>query len=441
MTFDGITLKDFIVKALLDLNFKSFTEVQKEVFKNINNSKNLLVKSKTGSGKTHAFLVPIFNDLDPKREEVQALIISPTKELALQTYKVCQHIASFSGDEINIKVYSGGTDRNKEIEYLENKQPQIVIATPGKVKDLVIDTNVLKVYTASYYVIDEVDMALDNGFKDEIDNVSNVLKDAKKMFFSATVSESILPFIKKYLENPIYIELKNLDELNIEHIWIPIKHYTRLEMLDKLTDIINPYLCIVFCNKKADIMDCYSLLKEKGYAVGEIHGNMTARERKQFLNSAQSLKYQYIVASDLASRGIDIDGVSHIINLDIPKDFEFYLHRSGRTGRMNYSGTVYSFYSELDNVYLNNLAKKDIEPIYKEIKNGELQDFKGRESRKKRIKPLNEVEKSARKHLGKPKKVTPGYKKKMEKEAKEIERRLYKNKNYQAKKALMKGKK
>ena len=145
MKFLNYEIKKYIASALTDLHFKDFSVVQKEVFSNLNKGKNLLVKSKTGSGKTHAFLVPIFNNLDEDLAEVQAVIVSPTAELANQTYKVAQHIASFSGKEIKVKVYNGGKDRLREIEELNSGQPQIVIATPGKLKDLAVDENVLKI--------------------------------------------------------------------------------------------------------------------------------------------------------------------------------------------------------------------------------------------------------------------------------------------------------
>lgn len=429
MKFSGYELKDYIVSAINDLHFKDFSEVQKEVFNNIISSRNLLVKSKTGSGKTHAFLIPIFNNLDEKKNEVQALIISPTTELALQTYKVAQHIASFSDSEINIKLYSGGTDRKKELEYLNKFQPQIVISTPGKLKDLAIDSNALKIYTAKYYIIDEVDMTLASGFEEEIDSVTETLKDSRMMFFSATMNDSILPFIKKYMPNNKYIEIKNFNELKIEHIWIPLKHKTNDERLLELLDVINPYLCIIFCNKKEEAEKVAGMLKSLKISCAEIHGNIDKRARKQILNDINDLKYQYIVASDLASRGIDIDGVSHVINYNIPRDFEFYLHRSGRTGRMNYSGIVYSFYSELDNEYLNNLSDRGVFPSYKDIKNRELVDFKGRNARKERVRPMNEKEKIARSLVKKPTKVTPGYKKKMNQEIKKITKKLYQEEN------------
>ena len=164
MQYLNYEIKDYIANALNDLRFKEFSEVQRNVFDNLNKGRNILVKSKTGSGKTHAFLIPIFNQLDLTKKEVQAVIVSPTKELADQTYKVAQHIASFCDTEIKIKSYSGGQDRIRDIEDLESNQPQIVIGTPGRIKDLAVDKNVLKIYTAKFYIIDEVDMVMDNGF-------------------------------------------------------------------------------------------------------------------------------------------------------------------------------------------------------------------------------------------------------------------------------------
>ncbi len=425
MKFDGYEIKDYIGKAIKDLRFVEFSEVQKNVFNKLKLNKNLLVRSKTGSGKTHAFLIPIFNNLDESKKQIQAVIISPTKELAMQTYKVAQHIASFCGETISIKLYSGGTDREKELVSLNNGQPQIVIATPGKIKDLAIEENALKIYTASYFVVDEVDMALDSGYAEDLDAVAGILKDTKMMFFSATISEKILPFAKKYLNSPEYIDIKNQDKLNIEHIWIPLKYRERYELLTTLMQTINPYLCIIFANKKGTVTEVAAKLRGDGYKVAEIHGDLSPRERKRILNDVNDLKYQYIVASDLAARGIDIDGVSHIINYEIPKDFEFYVHRSGRTGRMNYTGVVYSFYDDLDNVYLDNLNRKGIVPVYKSFKNGELEDYKGRNSRKDRIKPENDVQKLAKKFVAKPKKVTPGYKKKMREQTAAVAAKIY----------------
>lgn len=412
MNYSGYELKKYVKKAIEDLHFKEFSDVQKEVFKNFYNSdKNILAKSKTGSGKTHAFLIPIFESLDEKLNEVQATIIAPTKELAMQIYKVASHIASFSGDTINIKLYSGGTDRLKEIEKLKNNQPQIVIGTPGKIKDLAINENVLKIYSSKILVIDEVDMTFENGFQEELDEITAVCQNSRMMFFSATISEAVLPYLKKYMTNVEFTEIKDDSELNIKHIWIPLKYRERFDVLIDLLNTFQPYLCLIFANKKETVIDLAGKLQAKGYFVGQIQGDMSPRERKRVIEDANKLKYQFIVATDLAARGIDIPGISHIINYELPYDYEFYVHRSGRTGRMHNDGIVYTLYDELDNEYLDNLAKKKIKPFYYEIKNGELIEYKGRNTRAERIKPKTDYQKEASKYvpLGKKK---PGYKKK-----------------------------
>lgn len=427
MNFDGFEFKDYIVRALNDLGFKEFTEVQKAVFNRMKISKNILAKSKTGSGKTHSFLLPIFENLNEDDYSVQAVIVAPTKELSYQIYKVAQHIASFSKDRIDIRLYSGGTDRNKEIDRLKNSQPQIVIGTPGKVKDLAIDENVLKVFTAKYFVVDEVDMTFESGFSDDLDVVTSVLSDARLMFFSATMAESILPFIKKYMTNVEFIEIQSNNDAQIKHIWIPLKYKDRYEQLTNLLKCVQPYLCIIFANKKEVVVELAGKLAASGYFVGVMHGDLTPRERKRVLQECNKLKYQYLVATDLAARGIDIEGVSHIINYELPYDFEFYLHRSGRTGRMHKDGIVYSFYEDLDNAYLDNLAKKKVKPLYYELKNNELVEFKGRNTRADRIKPKTDYQKQAAKFVPKSQKVKPGYKKKRQAEIDEIAKRLKKN--------------
>ncbi|MDE6584089.1 MAG: DEAD/DEAH box helicase, partial [Anaeroplasmataceae bacterium] len=397
-------IKEYVHRALVDLKFETLTPVQKEVLNSVQFNKNILVKSKTGSGKTHSFLLPIFDALDEDNHTVFATIIAPTKELAMQTYKMAQQIASFSEKRIDIKLFCGGTDRLKEIEKLKSTTPQIVIGTPGKIKDLAIDENVLKIYTSKYFIVDEMDMALDGGYEEELDTIAKILKDSKMMFFSATMEDKILHFAKKYLNNPHIIDIKDSFETQIKHIWIPLKHKERIDMLKILLSTIQPYLAIIFANKKETVMEIAKELVSQGYFVGVMHGDLSPRERKRVLNDCKSLKYQYLVATDLAARGIDIEGVTHIIHYELPYNYEFYLHRSGRTGRMHRDGIVYTFYEEVDDAYLDNLAKKKITPEYFEIKNGELIPYKGRATRAARVKPKTDYQKEAAKFVPKPKK-------------------------------------
>lgn len=421
MLFLGYDFKDYIVKAIKDLHFKELSTIQKLVFDNLKTDKNIIAMSKTGSGKTHAFLLPIFNELDELDHNCQAIIVSPTMELARQIYKMAQHIASFSPNSIVIKVFYGGTDINREIEKLKTNPPQIVIATPGKLVDLAIDENVLKIHNAKYFIMDEADMIADS-FLEEVFKISEKFKDAKKMVFSATIREELEPILRKFLSNTItlQVENKNAASLKISHYLIPTKYRDKEEMLISMTKAINPYLAIIFANKKETVSLLYNLLKSNGVNCISLHGDLSIRERKRIVTEINNLKYQYVIASDMVARGIDILGVSHIINYELPKDFEFYIHRSGRTGRMYMDGICYSFY-DLDNeTYLINLEKRGVNFEYLDLKKDELVPYKSRNSRAERIKPENKEVTLAKKMIKKPDKVTPGYKKKYQQKIKEI---------------------
>jgi ATP-dependent RNA helicase CshB len=268
-------------------------------------------------------------------------------------------------------------------------------------------------------------MTFDETNLEDLDNIASVLNDARFMFFSATFSDKILPTMKKYITNVEFIDIKEAQN-QIKHIWIPLKYKDRYEVLKDLLGTMQPYLCMIFCNKKDTVIELAIKLSSDGYFVGMMHGDLSQRERKRILKECNELKYQFLVCTDIAARGIDIKGVSHIINYELPRDYEFYLHRSGRTGRMFNDGIVYSFYEELDNQYLDNLNKKDIKPEYFEIKNKELVPFKGRNSREARIKPKTNYELEAKKFVPKSDKVKPGYKKKREEQIKKIAESLKK---------------
>ncbi len=272
-------------------------------------------------------------------------------------------------------------------------------------------------------------MSFEAGFKDDLDSIVSVINDAKIMVFSATISEAILPSLKKYMTNVVTIDINNTNDTKISHIWLPLKHRERKDLLLSLLKIINPYLAIVFVNKKDTAKEVSQFLTSNGYFVGVIHGDLSPRERKRVLEDATKLKYQFVVATDLAARGIDIPGISHIINYELPYDYEFYLHRSGRTGRMYNDGIVYSFYEEVNDQYLDNLNKKGIKPEYFDIKNDEIVPFKGRNTRKDRVKPKTNYELEASKYIPKSTKVKPGYKKKRQAAVNELADKLRKNDN------------
>jgi ATP-dependent RNA helicase CshB len=424
--------KAYLNDALAAIHFDMLTDVQTKVIELNDKDQDLIVEAKTGSGKTHAFLLPILDDLNEDLNEVQAVIIAPTRELAIQIERFARELTEHSPKHISIDTLTSGEDRNQTIASLSSRQPHIVIGTPGRLHDLVFKENALKIYTANYFVIDEADMALDQNFVEELSNLANVCQSAKFMVFSATIPERLKPFLNKYFKNPISFSVHpdEISNLNIDHYFFKSKERPRLEMLDKIIGAINPYLAIVFCNTKKSAEEVYGKMTEKGMNVCLFHGGLNHRKRKQLIQRINRLDYQYIVATDILARGIDIVGVSHVINYELPQDIEFYIHRTGRTGRINMDGIALSVYAFNDNAYLNLLEKEGIQSSYKEIKNKMIVDAKERRARDQREWKENDLDRLAKAKVKKPKKVKPGYKKKykakVEIEKKKLHRKMKK---------------
>ena len=205
---------------------------------------------------------------------------------------------------------------------------------------------------------------------------------------------------------------QEISSLNIKHFFIKTREQKRFNTLQKLIDTINPYLAIIFCNTKESSEEVYEWMKERTKSVILMHGGLDYRKRKQLMKRINKLEFQYIVATDIISRGIDIEGISHIINYELPRNIEFYIHRTGRTGRVDFDGMALSLYEFNDNSYVDRLEKKGIRSRYKEIVNNELVDAVIRNQRKRRVKQDNAIDKEAKLNIRKPKKIKPGYKKK-----------------------------
>ena len=422
--FQDLNIKPYLKAAIEDLHFEELTQIQEQVIPLALEGKDIIGQSQTGSGKTHAFLIPIFESLKEDVQQVQAVITTPTRELAEQIYIVASHLASFSETPIKIGRYVGGTDKKQTIERL-GVQPQIVIGTPGRIKDLAINERALLVHTAKMFVVDEADMTLETGFLTDIDQIAGTMgKDLQMMVFSATIPQALKPFLKKYMTVPthIHIQPRQQTAVKINHILYPTKHRSRVNIVANLLKTINPYLAIIFVNTKQHATEVSNALTSQGLQVGQIHGDLTPRLRRQMMQRIRNLDFQYIVATDIAARGIDIEGVSHVINYELPQDLEFYIHRVGRTARGNYDGVAITLYDSAEEELLQELEERGIKFNYKELKNGELVTVNARNSRQKREKKENEIDKIAKAKVRKPKKVTPGYKKKMKFEMDKVKR-------------------
>lgn len=415
--FSKFGFKNYINEGLKSINFYKPTEVQDIIIPKILNGENVIGKSQTGTGKTHAFILPLLQKLNEDLKEVQVTIIVPTRELGNQIYDEINKIIKFSLKPIDLKLFVGGTDRNIELEKLSKNQPQIVIGTIGKLNDLAIKENALKLYTSKYVVVDEVDMVFDLSEIDEIDKVFSVFKDINFMSFSATIPQNVITFLNKYIDKATVIDLigKNVKKDSIDHIFIPTKNKNKDELLLNLLSSMKPYLALIFANTVKKVDELSLFLSSNGFKVCKITGELEARERKQVLKRLKDGMYQYCVATDIAARGIDITGVSHVINYELPQDVEYYIHRIGRTARFDSTGYAISFYDFLDEAYLNNLKAKGLNYVYMNLKDGVLVPTK---ERNHKVHKETKEEIAIHKKHPMPKKVKPGYRKKRKEEIK-----------------------
>ncbi|MBZ8173040.1 DEAD/DEAH box helicase [Staphylococcus cohnii] len=437
--FDKFNLDPSLIDAIRNLNFNQPTEVQNRVIPKILKQVNLIGQSQTGTGKSHAFLLPLVHLINVDVKEPQAIIVAPTRELAQQLFDVASHLADYKGG-LSVKLFIGGTDIEKDRQRAKN-QPQLIIGTPTRINDLAKHGD-LHVHLASYLVVDEADLMIDLGLIEEVDHIATRLDEQSHIaVFSATIPKSLHPFLNKYLENPEYVEIENVQKnnKNIEFFLIPTKGEAKIEKTIKLIDILNPYLCIIFCNSRDNANELADQLNAAGLKLGMIHGGLTPRERKQQMKRIRNLEFQFVIASDLASRGIDIEGVSHVINFDVPNDIDFFTHRVGRTGRGQYKGVAITLYSpeEEENIALIEQRGYQFENV--DIKNDELTPIKAhntRQSRKNKDDHLtNELKNKVKRNK---KKVKPGYKKKFQRDLEHLKRqerkKFSKKQNRQARK-------
>ena len=416
MKFTEFKFKDYIQEALRDLNFVEATPVQEKLIPVVLSGRDLVGESKTGSGKTHTFLLPIFQMLDEEADSVQAVITAPSRELAAQIYQAARQLASFSEKEIRVANYVGGTDKARQIGKLESSQPHIVIGTPGRIYDLV-ESGDLAIHKAKTFVVDEADMTLDMGFLATVDKIAGRLpKDLQFLVFSATIPQKLQPFLKKYLSNPVIEQIKTKTVIadTIENWLLSTKGRDKNAQIYQISQLLQPYLAMIFVNTKTRADELHSYLTAQGLKVAKIHGDIAPRERKRIMNQVKNLDFEYIVATDLAARGIDIEGVSHVINDAIPQDLSFFVHRVGRTGRNGLLGTAITLYQPSDDSDIRELEKMGIKFIPKMIKDDEFQDTYDRDRRANREKSREKLDTEM---LGlvkkKKKKIKPGYKKKI----------------------------
>lgn len=423
--FNDSRIRPEIQAGLKKINFSKPTKVQEKVIPLLLARKSLVVQAATGSGKTHAYLIPVLNEIDENQSTVQAIVTAPSRELADQLYQVAKELRDASGLNISIMHLAGGMDRNRQLEKFNHKKPQLIIATPGRLLDFV-QKKIFVVDQVKDFIIDEADMTLDMGFLNDIDQVAAKLnKDVLIAAFSATIPVKLANFLRKYMAHPEEVIIDNPAVIapTIKNDLLDVGSKDKKNVLYKLLTMGQPYLALVFANTKQKVDELTKFLQDQGLKVAKIHGGITERERKRTLRQVEQGQYQYVVASDLAARGLDIDGVSLVINYEVPKDLEFVIHRIGRTGRNGLSGHAITLIREEEMDRIGELEKMGVHFDFVELKNGELTPRKHYRRRDNRQAANRKLDTHLVGYVKKEKrKKKPGYKKKIKRAIQEDNR-------------------
>ena len=424
--FTDTRLRSEIRQGLAKIGFTKPTPVQEKVIPAMLKGESVIVQAATGSGKTHAYLIPILNAIDEDARCVQAIVTAPSRELADQLYRVARQLRDASGLNITIAHLAGGSDRDRQIARFEQNKPQLVIATPGRLLDFA-DKKILLLDQLKNFVIDEADMTLDLGFLADVDKIAARLpKDVVMSAFSATIPVKLTNFLRKYMAKPEEIVIDNPAVIapTIKNDLLDIGSTDRKKIVYKLLTMGQPYLALVFANTKQMVDELADYLAKQGLKVAKIHGGITERERKRTLREVRAGQYQYVVASDLAARGIDLPGVSLVINYEIPKDLEFIIHRIGRTGRNGLPGHAVTLVREEEMNRVGALEHMGVHFDFVEIKDGALAPrthYRRRDNRTASNRQLDPHMKGVVKKVKSKRK--PGYKKKIKQAIQEDNRK------------------
>jgi superfamily II DNA/RNA helicase len=335
--FTDYPLSEEIVRALNSLGYETPTEVQMEVIPVALEKKDLVVKSQTGSGKTAAYGIPLCEQVDWNENKPQALILTPTRELAVQVNEDITNIGRFK--RLKATALYGKHPFHMQKAELKQKT-HMVVGTPGRVLDH-IERGTLPLQKIAYLVIDEADEMLNMGFIEQVQSIIQALpSDRVTMLFSATFPEDVAKLSHKYMDNPVEIEIKSggITTATIEHSLIQVMEKDKLALLQDLLIVESPDSSIIFCRTQEHVDQLFRAMADLGYPCDRIHGGMEQEERFEVMNAFRRGQFRYLIATDVAARGIDITNITHVINYDIPLEKESYVHRTGRTGRAGKTG-------------------------------------------------------------------------------------------------------
>lgn len=356
MKFSELDLAPELLKSIERIGFEEATPIQEQTIPLALAGKDVIGQAQTGTGKTAAFGLPMLQKMDSSNRHIQGLVIAPTRELAIQTQ---EELFRLSRDKkIKVQVVYGGADIGRQIRSLK-ENPQIVVGTPGRMLDL-IRRKVLKLNHVETLVLDEGDEMLNMGFIEDIESIIKEVPETRQTFlFSATMPEPIKRIGVRFMKQPEHVQIKTktLSSSLIDQYYVKCKDYEKFDIMTRLFDVQVPELAIIFCRTKRRVDEISKGLEMRGYSAEGIHGDLSQQKRMSVLKSFKSGRVDYLVATDVAARGLDVSGVTHVYNYDIPQDPESYVHRIGRTGRAGKEGMSVTFITPNEMGYLRTIEE------------------------------------------------------------------------------------
>lgn len=356
LSFTNLNVNENLVALLKKKGIKEPTPIQQQALPAIMNGSDIIAQSQTGTGKTLAFLLPMFQQFDPNSRKVQGLIVTPTRELAIQITEVANMLNQ--NDALGILSAYGGQDIGKQLKKLKNNI-HLIIATPGRLLDHMrresIDLNGLKML-----VLDEADQMLHLGFRPEIDMIMRLTPKKKQVLcFSATMDSKVKKIAYRNMDHPVEITIQK-KSVTLDAIDQRIVKTTDRKKQNDLKTVLeedHPFMAIIFCRTKRRVDALEMALAQSGYDCEKLHGDLTQKKRERIMKGFRDLKFQFLIATDVAARGLDISGVTHIYNYDMPENPEIYIHRIGRTGRAGDEGIATTFATPRDQSLLADIEK------------------------------------------------------------------------------------
>ena len=357
MKFEELNLPDFISKSLEKNNFTDATEIQEKTIPLILGGKDVVGKSKTGSGKTFAYGIPALSLCDSSDKLTQALVVCPTRELVVQVTEELRKLTEFKEGLAIVSVF-GGNSITRQIQALK-RNAKIIVGTPGRLCDHIM-RKTIKLKNLKLLVLDEADEMLDMGFKEDMEKIINETNPYRQtVMFSATMSPTVLNIAKTYMKNTEYIEINKSDEnLDIKQYFVYVDEKDKQSaLMEILTDFTEGH-SLIFCNTKRMTEKLSKFMKASGYSAEALNGDMNQGDRKKALDALRNGKINFLIATDVAARGIDVSGLDAVFNFDIPEDTDYYTHRIGRTGRAGKTGLAYTLINNRYHLRLLDIIKQ-----------------------------------------------------------------------------------